>query len=317
MLLADGGSGDSLTPQAAFALLGNEYRAAIVGALGEAQGTEGPRPVLVFSELYERADVDIATSQFNYHLQQLVGAFVEKTDDGYRLRHEGVRLYRTIVAGTYTDDTALEPFPVGVDCYHCDAPITAAYADRRVTIACTDCGREYSDTTAPPSLVSGDRDGLLTRVDQHLRHRILAFSKGVCSVCANGLDTQFVPGEELVPGGVAELDVFVHRSCDHCGAQQYMSVGLSLLYDAGLVSFFQTRGLDVTTTPVWELEFAMTDRHVEIRSTDPWAVALTLDRDDDELVLVLDDEAEVADRELRQGARFIEGNLVSYTLPEI
>jgi hypothetical protein len=296
MVAADGGtSGDSLTSQEAFAILGNEYRAEIVRTLGAAQGTDGPRPTMAFSDLYSAADVDVATSQFNYHLQQLVGPFVEKTPDGYRLRHQGVRLYRTILAGTYTRQTSMEEFGVGVECYYCGGAVVAAYADRRFTIRCSACDYEYSDTTAPPSIVEGDREALLGRMDQYLRQRIMAFSKGVCPVCANGPRTEILPAADLAVSGAEELDVFVHQSCDHCGAQQYMSVGLSLLYDATLVAFFAERGVDVTTTPIWELEFAMTDRFVEIRSTDPWELALCVEAAGDELELVVDDTLTVLD----------------------
>lgn len=294
---AGGGSEDGLTPEDAFAILGNEYRARIIYTLGDAQGIEGPRPAMSFSELYAAADADVATSQFNYHLQKLVGPFIDKTDEGYRLRHEGVKLYRTILAGTYTTESlSVEPIDVGVSCYYCSAPIEATYRDRRVTIACSSCDRQYSDTTMPPSLVDADEDALLERIDQHVRHRILAFSKGVCSVCASGLRTQFLTPDEIAAPGFGELGVFVHRACEHCGAQQYMSVGLSLLYNARLIAFFEERGLDVTMTPIWELEFAMTDRFVDVRSIDPWEVALALQRDGDELELIVDDDLNVIDR---------------------
>ncbi|OYR40797.1 hypothetical protein DJ82_06810 [Halorubrum sp. Ib24] len=296
MLISDGGTADtSLTSQKAFAILGNEYRAEIIRTLGDEQGTEGPRPVLSFSELYSKSGVDIGTSQFNYHLQKLVGPFIDKTEDGYRLRYRAVTLYRTILAGTYTREAYIEDFKVGVDCYYCDAPIEARYADRRFTILCSECGQEYSDTTAPPSIDEGDHDALLNRMDQYIRHRILAFSKGVCSICANELRTQFLIGDDLAVPGSEQLDVFVHRSCDHCGAQQYMSVGLSLLYNSSLIAFFQERDLDVTTTPTWELEFAMTDRFVDIRSSDPWKIALCVEQGGDELELVVDGDLTVLD----------------------
>lgn len=290
-------SEDGLTPEDAFGLLGNEHRARILHTLGDAQGTEGPRPAMSFSELYSAADADIATSQFNYHLQKLVGPFIDKTDDGYRLRYEGVNLYRTIIAGTYTKDSrSIEPFEVGVNCYYCSAAIEATYQDRRVTIACSECDRQYSDTTMPPSLIEADEAALLSRIDQYIRHRILAFSKGVCSICANRLSTRFLSSEELSAPGSDQLDLFVHRSCDHCGAQQYMSVGLSLLYNSQLIAFFEERGLDVTMTPIWELEFAMTDRFIDIRSTEPWKVALTVQRDGDELQFVVNDDLSVIEQ---------------------
>jgi hypothetical protein len=110
--------------------------------------------MLPFSELYSKTDVDIATSQFNYHLQKLVGPFIEKTENGYRLRHEAVELYRTILAGSFTRTTSIEPFQVGADCYHCGAPTEAQYSDRRFTIPCPECGRDYpvgGSTLQPPA----------------------------------------------------------------------------------------------------------------------------------------------------------------------
>lgn len=56
------------------------------------------------------------------------------------------------------------------------------------------------------------------------------------------------------------------------------------------------RGLDVTTTPVWELDFAATDRYVCIYSTDPWDIALELTLDGDMLELVVDDNLAVIER---------------------
>ena len=55
------------------------------------------------------------------------------------------------------------------------------------------------------------------------------------------------------------------------------------------MSFCLDHGLDVTRTPIWELEFAATDRHTVVRSTDPWEVAVTVAFDDDERTLVVDE----------------------------
>ena len=288
---------EALTPESVFALIGNEFRAEILRTLGEAQGQEGPPPILSLSELHSRADVAIDSSQFNYHLQQLVGYFVNQTDDGYQLRHEGTTLYRTILAGTFTRHASVPSFDVGITCYFCETEVVATYDNGRFSIHCPGCKHVYDEITAPPSVADADnKNELLSRLDQYSRHRVLAFSHGVCSICVNSLDTQFLSGPETGISGGDHLDVFVHRSCGHCGAQQYMSVGMALLYRPELVSFFHERGLDVTTTPIWELEFAMTDRHVAIRSTDPWEVVLRLTRAGDTLELVVDDELATIER---------------------
>lgn len=271
----------------AFSLLGDQYRARIIRTLGEAQGTEGPRPILSFSDLYAAAEVSITTSQFNYHLQKLVGVFVEKVDNGYRLRHEGVELYRTILAGTFTREDSVDSFAVGAACFDCGGDIVARYDEGRFVIACGNCGDEYSDTTAPPTIADSDPEAILSQVDGFVRNRIRSFSRGVCSICANTVSDEFLPAESVGSSTLNRLDLLVHYACDHCGAQQYLSVGLSMLYDAELITFFQNHGLNVLETPIWELEFAMTDRYTTVLSRDPWEVEFSPDCGGETLTLTL------------------------------
>lgn len=76
----------------------------------------------------------------------------------------------------------------------------------------------------------------------------------------------------------------------------YLTVGEALLGDAELIAFCHERGLDVTGTPIWELEFAATDRHTTVRGTDPWEIALSVTRDGDTVELVVDHTLTVTER---------------------
>lgn len=299
-------------PQEAFALLGNEVRAEILRVLGE---TRSGHAVVPFSELRSRVETDVDSSKFNYHLQKLVGRFVVKIDadadstdaertgngsGGYKLRPEGLALYRTIVAGTFTRRASMSPFEVGFDCYFCETPVEATYHDGQFLIRCPGCDHLYNHEMAPPSVTDDERE-LLARVGQYARRDFLAFVHGVCSTCLNGVDAGFIPAAESPHNDGENLDVLVNVACDRCGAQRYLSVGVALSNDPELISFCYERGLDLTTTPVWELEFAMTDRFTTVRSTDPWEVALevTLDgnaSDGDALELVVDDDLNVVER---------------------
>jgi hypothetical protein len=281
----------------AFALVGNETRAEILRVLGE-----DPWAGLSFSELRSRAAPDMDSGQFNYHLQQLVGQFVRQTDDGYEMRPSGATLYRTIQAGTFNRRASVEPFPAGFDCYFCDAPVEASYDDGLFDLSCSGCGHVYARTMAPPSAVEGvDREELLSRIDQYNRHIILAFARGVCPICVNGVDRAFVPSEEAWTEGAERLALFVRHSCDHCGNRHYMSVGLALLYRPPLVCFFHERGLDVTSVPHWELPFLMTDRDVTVRSEEPWAVAVETTYDGDRLELVVDEDLRFLEQQVVAG----------------
>ena len=280
----------------AFALAGNEIRMQIIKELGDAQGSRGPPATLSFADLRSRVKPRMDSSRFNYHLQQLVDHFVASVDEGYRLTSGGTTLYRSIRAGSFASHESLSPTKLGSDCHFCDGSLEALYDDGRFTVRCADCTHTYQRQTIPPQAVDdGITDALVRRADQYQRHQLLAASRGVCPVCVNELGTRFLPAEEVTMVGdtTEHVTVFVHASCDHCGHQHYMLVGSLLLYHPTLVSFCYERGLDVTAIPVWELEFATTDRYLEVRSRDPWRIVFNLSIEGDELELVVDESLDV------------------------
>jgi hypothetical protein len=281
-------------PEDAFALVGNETRARILQALGEE-----PWAGLSFSELRSRVDPDMDSGQFNYHLQQLVGQFVERTDDGYEMRPAGATLYRTIRAGTFNRKATVEPFPASFDCYYCETAVEAGYDDGIFRLECPGCDHVYAHTMAPPSAVEGvPREELLSRIDQYNRHLMLAFARGVCPICVNSVERTFLPGEEGWTEGADRLEVFVRHACDHCGNTHFMTIGLALLYRPTVISFFHRRGLDVTSIHHWELEWALTDRVVTVRSTAPWEVAFETTCEGDTLRLVVDENLDVLEKQV-------------------
>lgn len=296
------GGGDSAPQSTAalketFATIGNETRAEILRILGE-----DPYAELSFSELRSRMAEDIDSGQFNYHLKQLLDQFVNRTENGYTLRPEGVTLYRLIRAGSFTQELHLEPFEAGFDCYFCGTAVEAHYETGVFELACPGCAYQYGKARLPPSAIDpDDPQAALSLIDQYLRQDILALPRGVCPFCVNDLDITFVPGEEVWMESAAELDVLVEYDCDHCGNGHYLSVGLSLLYNSSLIAFFEDHGVDITTVPHWELEFALTNDAVTVRQTDPWEVALEVSRGDETLVLVVDENLTVleATRDVR------------------
>lgn len=128
--------------------------------------------MLSFSELREQADIDVTSSQFNYHLQKLVGQFLERIDDGYRLRPEGRLLYKRLVAGTFDRRSLLSSTPVGMDCYYCSNPVEATFDEGVVRIQCPGCEHLYDIATVQPGVVE---DGAvnLSQVSQYNHHKHL------------------------------------------------------------------------------------------------------------------------------------------------
>ncbi|MFB6069731.1 MAG: winged helix-turn-helix domain-containing protein [Halanaeroarchaeum sp.] len=278
-------STEESTIQEAFSLVGNEVRADVLRALGRSHA-EDPRGTISFSTLRERVDGSMDSSQFNYHLQQLVPTFVRRGEDGYRLHPRGLKLYRAIAAGTYTREEVLAPVEADFECHFCESPVVGRYEDDRFTVRCTYCDHVYARRMVPPSAVEDWRD-VLRRVDRAVRADLLTAADGVCPSCLNEMDVAFLPAEEAPVEEDLHLDVVVVRTCDHCGARRVMSVGETQIGNADLIAFANERGLDVPSTPVWQLEFAATDRHTEVLSRDPWRVELSVPIEGDTLTLTI------------------------------
>lgn len=278
-------------PQDAFALIGNETRADIVQVLA-APEDEGPWKELSFSELRARVDPEMDTSQFNYHLQKLVGQYVRSTESGYQITPSGVKLYRTIVAGTFTREASLEPIDAGFECHFCGERVQGAYDDDQFQVRCPDCGHVYASNILPPSVVD-EGDDLLQRVDQATRHEMLTAAEKVCPTCLNRLEPTIIPAEESPFSHGDAVEVMARLSCTHCGSSRFMTTGMVLLREAGLVAFAYDHGIDVRARPAWELAFVATDAAVEIRSREPWEIGFSLTLEDETLELVVDGDLEV------------------------
>lgn len=278
-------------PEDVFAVMGNDTRASILQTLGKTPHEEVP-----FSELRSRVDPEMDSGQFNYHLSKLEGQFIDRTDDGYTLRTEGLSLYRTIRAGTFNRRASIEPFDAGFDCYFCGSPVQAMYEDGTFDIKCLDCDHQYVQTTSPPSAVeTNDPEELLDRISRYNRHTMQTYADGVCPTCVSRVDMEFRAGEDVWTEGSERLDLFVVSTCHHCGSQHFMSLGFALLDHPAVVAFSHEQGLNLTERPHWELEFAMTDDWVTIHSRDPWDVTLRVPGDDEDLELRVNEELTVTE----------------------
>lgn len=81
----------------------------------------------------------------------------------------------------------------------------------------------------------------------------------------------------------------IHRVCDHCGDIDYLTAGEYLLQNTPLVSFCLSHGVDVTSGPIWDFEFAATGKHASVEQTDPWEIKFTLPLSEDTLRIRLNE----------------------------
>lgn len=107
-----------LSPDEAFALLGNETRVGILQALWDAFESGKGDNALPYSELFEQVDIR-DSGDFSYHLEKLTGPFVRGSDEGYELKQTGINVVRAIVAGTMINDPEFGPTRVDIACPIC------------------------------------------------------------------------------------------------------------------------------------------------------------------------------------------------------
>lgn len=218
------------------------------------------------------------------------------SEERYRLRPEWTTLIRMVRTWTTTGSGSVDPFEIGLDCYYCGTPVTAEYRNALFVVQCPHCEYLYEYNLTPPSDLADEHRRTLDRVAEYNRTQRLAFARGHCPLCGSEVDTKFQSPSET---GYPRTDLrseLVRRGCGHCGNKDNLTVGETVLADAKVIGFCYRRGLDVTTTPIWNLEFAATDRHVSVRSTDSFEVSLSVPVEDDTLKLVIGSSLSVLER---------------------
>jgi hypothetical protein len=310
-------SASTATPDEAFAVLGDETRLRILTELGEADGG------LSFSALYDRVDVS-DTGQFNYHLQRLVGRFVEKTGDGYALRRAGRRIVEAILAGAVSDAPTVERTRVDESCEYCGAPVEVTWRAGSVETYCTDCrgkyGRSYCDDgggrPAPsgylgrlPLPPAGVRDRTPTEMLRAAwtwgNLEILAAASGICPRCSAPVDHEVRVCEDHDDEGLCDAcesryAARVVVECTNCIFEVGGALVLGILDDTALLAFLTEHGLDpISPASVRRVNRVHEDYAEEIRSTEPFEARLTFEADGDELTLTIDGSLRVVDVERR------------------
>lgn len=286
---------EAVRPSEAFGDLGNEVRTAAVRHLFEAtQDGDDPVP---FSELFEATPAD-TTAGFAYHLRQLLGRYVRKTEEvsessdseargtshgGYELTYAGRRAAREVAAGSYTESHDVDPIAVPDPCPVCGEPgLLASGVDNHVTVACTACERSILTLPFPPGgHRTDDADDLLSAFDRHHRHRLTAMSDGSCPECAATVEA----GVERVDDpehseGDADDRVQLELDCPSCSCRLRCPVTLAVLENPAVVSFFHDHGLDVRERPIWNVGPEWGER---LLSEEPFCVLVTCRLDDEAL----------------------------------
>lgn len=300
--------GEGLSPEAAFGVLGDETRLAILLALGRADGP------LAFSALFDRIEYD-TTANFSYHLEKLLGHFVRETDDGYALRRVGERVVEAVLSGAVTESPVLDRTPVDEPCFRCGGTMEVSYREEAVGLYCPDCGGTRgsgSETAAwsadaeddilghvylPPAGVR-DRspEALLRAAEVWTVAAAHARSRGVCPRCSAPVEHEIRACDDHDPGNGRcdtcdqRFAVTVYERCRNCIFAMSSIATIRLLASPELMAFMIDHGVD----PMAPEGFHVSNLEREaVVTTDPFEARFTFAADDETITLTVDGDLEV------------------------
>lgn len=314
MATAADDSDSTLSPDDAFAVLGNETRMEILQSLGRA---DGPLP---FSELRERVGVR-DSGQFNYHLGKLTGHFIQETDDGYRLSRAGTRVIESVLSGAVTETPVIEPTPVDAPCHLCGGTVEVTYREERLETYCTECAGLFGESNRtgewigeasrgylgylpmPPAGVAGRTpDEVLQAAWVWGNLEILSLASGVCPRCSGTVDygLDICETHDTSEGLCTDCDrlkaMNVGMTCTNCVFDGGGEFTLRLASNTQLLAFQTRHGLNpVNPESVTAVNRVHTSFEEEIHTTDPLKASITYLINGDTITFTVNEDLEVTE----------------------
>lgn len=305
----------------AFKLLSDETRLAILLTLWEAYEPGAPGPQgLAFSELRERVGAE-DSGNFAYHLDKLGEHFVEQAEEGYRLSNAGLKIVRSVIAGTGIEERGLSPTEVPRDCPACGASTTLSYEDQRLYQRCNECeGHVGPDSSlrAPPGTLfvheGFDPAGLVGRtpgevfvagtIDYH--RTVTLVVRGICPECSGPVEETLRicedhdPSEGTRCSTCGTLDEV--RACYVCSVCKFnvsYPAWAAAFDHPAVVSFYYDHGFEMTygleepeaAGHLWDRLL----REQELVSKTPVRIRVTIRDEGETLELTLDGDLDVVD----------------------
>ena len=301
---------DAISPEGAFALLGNDTRVEIIQTLWDAFEPGWGANAVPFSELFERVDIR-DSGNFSYHLEKLSGHFVRKSDAGYKLTQTGLDVVRAVVSGSVTVNPTLGPVGIDSTCPLCGGPVEISYSDDSLRCRCTECeGIRHTDGESgyfflfplpPIGLEQHDVDEALRATIVYNFHKAAAMLDGFCPVCSSGtrISVEVCPdhdpgGEDDCPNCGNPYLATALLACPTCKRWFFFKAGGAVLTHPRVTAFYLDHGIEHRFAS-WESFVRSHDIGEELVSEEPFRLRVTIPAGTDELQLTVDDELNVID----------------------
>lgn len=288
----------------AFSVLKDETRLEILLELTEVASEQGIGEGLTFSELRDRVDVK-DSGRFNYHLNKLRGDFVAKLDDKYVARYPSLAVISAMYAGVYRDADEGEPriAETDIECDICSRPLEVRYGEQEVFSAiwmyCEEHGRMDLYPVPPGAYTNRSLEELMNVAYTRLLTNLNLARCGICLQCWGQMSVEYpvdiesTEQQELMPDDFIPLKI----GCDRCW-NQFSPIPLRTLIVTHpiVMGMFAERGYSP-----FEAGFKMTRTgessmsETEIKGTDPVSATLSVEFDDEKLVLTIDEDCNVVE----------------------
>lgn len=257
-----GGRPTEAAASEAFALLADETRLGILLAIWEEQVPLAEDNSVPFSRIFERVAIE-DRGNFSYHLDKLKGRFVTQRGErgGYELLIPGLKLVRTIVAGTGISGAELGPTEIDAPCPLCGAATLISYRQGVVFHQCTECPGNAPGRPELESLLNAvyfEPAAVADRTPRELHTASVAttlrqaesFFDGVCPTCSGPVDSWLVTGEGhedgcTCPSCAHRESVIARSQCRICKDFGGGTLSRLALFQPAVVSLYDDHGHSV------------------------------------------------------------------------
>ncbi|TYT63766.1 winged helix-turn-helix domain-containing protein [Natrialba swarupiae] len=278
----------------AFGVLADPTRIAILRAFAEALdrvelGTDEPMPVLSFSDVYERVEID-STSQLSYHLEKLDGTYLRHTEEGWQFTFAGESIVRLFLSGAYAGDVEFEPVDVDGQCPFCDAEALQVVVDDLALLReCDDCGRRMDGIQVTPAQIRDrDPESLLASAKAGRMALFWQFRENVCDECGGAIDLEF---HDRDAGSVLEWSV--RGRCRQCWRVVHGPPSIWLATHPASMGFHWDNGIDIRTLGFRDLIERLESGDWQSERVGEGEYEITYRVDEAELRLTADDDLSV------------------------
>lgn len=276
----------------AISALGNRTRLEILLALVEAEREQQEQWLTMsFTELYDAVDIE-STSQFSYHLEQLLGWFIAETPAGYRLTYGGDKIVRTLRSGLYESTHAFDDVDVDGRCVFCrNRSLVATVDEERFVVRCRDCETPLLVDLLPRSQTRNRSPAaVVDSVGYRIWSSFTLVRGSVCPECYGAVETVVDSHDH----DDFAAYTFKH-TCHECRFTIHLPLEVTAAFHPAAVGFFWDHGISVLDTPLWEFfEFIVAETMTtDVANTDPLDATFEITFDDETLRLAIDDSFQV------------------------